>query len=137
MTETLEGKFLALPCVAGRALDGGTAVPERVARELVRRRLSATLGHCACGGRYGSVPMDPRPGCAPLLMLAHTARCEADFAALLATEDCDPRLLGFEVVRMPEDGRPHWLDAVELPAGYVHRCRIPDERIEWPAEVKL
>ena len=133
----LEGTYIALPCIAGRAQDGGPVVPTRVLRELARRRLSATLGYCPCGGRYSTPPLDPRPGCAPLMMLAHTARCEADFAALLATEDCDPRLLGLEVVRMPEDGRPHWLDAVELPAGYVHRCRIPSEAIEWPDAVKL
>ncbi len=81
--------------------------------------------------------MAPRQGCAPLLLLTHTAACEGAFAALLGAEGCDPRLLGFEVVRMPEDGRPHWLDAVELPAGFVHRCRIPSEAIEWPDAVKL
>jgi len=134
---TLEGRFLALPCVAGRALDGGPVVPERVAREIVRRRLSATVGYCPCGGRYSSPPMDPRQGCAPLLLLTHSAECERELAVLLAAEGCDARLLGYEVVRMPEDGRPHWLDEVEPPAGYVHVCRIPDERIEWPDAVKL
>ncbi len=128
----LEGTYIALPCVTGRAEDGGPVVSERVARELVRRRLSSTVGHCACGGRYGSPPMDPRQGCAPLLMLTHTSECEAAFAALLAAEGCDPRLIGYEVVRMPQDGVPHWLDEVELPAGFVHRSPIPTEAVEWP-----
>lgn len=140
MSETLEGRYLALPCIAGRALDGGPVVPERVARELARRRVSATLGGCACGGRLHSVPMDPRPGCAPLLMLNHTAECEAASAALLRTENCHPRLIGFEVVRLPEGPyAPHWLDQpAEMPRGLVdHVCRIPDERVEWPAAVTL
>jgi len=58
----LEGTYIALPCVAGRALDGGPAVPERVARELTRRRLSATLGYCAWRRAVQLAPDGPAAG---------------------------------------------------------------------------
>ncbi len=140
MIEELEGKYLALPVLAARAVDGGSAVSDRVAREIARRRVLATIGKCLCGGAYRSSPAERRPGTAPLVWFEHSSECEGAFTALLREEGADRRYIGFEVVQLV--GEPHWLDQpVELPVELVpaHDCaaRIPRGPVVWPEGLTL
>jgi len=131
--------LLALPAIAAKATDGGPAVSTAVAAAVERRRAAATLGWCGeCGARNRSIP-EPTSVATPMLLLAHTARCEADFMSLLVAEHAVD-YVGYEAVRVRSNGSTDvsWLAApVALPAGFAHvRGAIPDEPVVWPAEVR-